>query len=174
MQNADTLSYKLSVNQRNVGCEQTLSGRFSQLSATCTICSAQAVYSFVVIIRTWLYRLILSILIILFLLFYIQLFGYFCCKHVNKRSVLSIQYFLECPLTDRLPFTRFSARSDPFFAPPTIRSMPSGWEDITTIALFSSTVWPVPIYRPAAYTTSAAIDRYSYRLHSEAGIQVKK
>jgi len=34
-----------------------------------------------------LYRLIVSLLIILFLLFYIQLFSYFCCKHVNKRSV---------------------------------------------------------------------------------------
>jgi len=31
--------------------------------------------------------LIVPLLIILFLLFYIQLFSYFCCKHVNKRSV---------------------------------------------------------------------------------------
>ena len=36
-----------------------------------------------------MYRLIVSVLIILFLLFYIQLFSYFCCKHVNKRSVFS-------------------------------------------------------------------------------------
>jgi len=26
-----------------------------------------------------------------FILFYIQLFIYFCCRHVNKRSVFSIQ-----------------------------------------------------------------------------------
>jgi len=30
-----------------------------------------------------------SVLIILFLLFYIQLFSYFFCKYVNKRSVFS-------------------------------------------------------------------------------------
>ena len=29
----------------------------------------------------------IGFLSILFLLFYIQLFSYFCCKHVNKRSV---------------------------------------------------------------------------------------
>ena len=67
-------------------------------------------------IRTWLYRLIVPVLILLFLLFYIQLFGYFCCKYVNKRSVFST-YLLNAENCGKGPPTRWKSREKTRGAP---------------------------------------------------------